>query len=125
MGQVLLDPPSVFGWDWEGGWLSSATLLARYSFASDLTAGNGRSLHLDKLLDLSNPSAAAGTVVDAVTALLGVGDDVSSAERDVLIDYLTDGSPAAPVDLTDYTTRDKKLTGLVGLVLQSPAYQVH
>src|SRR5262249_17829696 len=33
MGQVLGDPPSVFGWDWEQGWVSSATLLARYNFA--------------------------------------------------------------------------------------------
>jgi uncharacterized protein (DUF1800 family) len=36
MGQVLLDPPSVFGWDWEESWVSSATLLARYTFARDL-----------------------------------------------------------------------------------------
>lgn len=125
MGQVLLDPPSVFGWDWEGGWLSSATLLARYSFASDLTAGSGRSIRLDKLLDLSNANAVADDVVAAVTDLLGVSDDLTAPERAILVDYLTDGSPAAPVDLTDFTTRDKKLTGLVGLVLQSPAYQVH
>ena len=38
MGQLLLDPPSVFGWDWETAWISSATLLARYNFARDLTS---------------------------------------------------------------------------------------
>ena len=42
MGQVLLDPPSVFGWDWETAWVSSATLLARYGFARDLTVGARR-----------------------------------------------------------------------------------
>ena len=39
MGQMLLDPPSVFGWDWETAWISSATLLARYAFARDLVVG--------------------------------------------------------------------------------------
>ena len=30
MGQSLFEPPSVFGWDWETAWISSATLLARF-----------------------------------------------------------------------------------------------
>jgi uncharacterized protein (DUF1800 family) len=42
MGQLLLDPPSVFGWDWETAWISSATLLARYGFARDLISARGR-----------------------------------------------------------------------------------
>ena len=40
-GQIALDPPSVFGWDWEQSWISSATLLARYGFARDLGAASG------------------------------------------------------------------------------------
>jgi uncharacterized protein (DUF1800 family) len=126
MGQILFDPPSVFGWDWETGWLSSATLLARYAFASDLAASSGSNgIQLGKLLALDDQSADAGDVVDAVTALLGVTDDLTPAERDALIDYVTDGSPATPLDLTDYETREKKISGLIGLVMQSPAYQVH
>ncbi len=66
MGQLLLDPPSVFGWDWETGWISSATLLARSSFARDLTSARGHggtSFRPDRLMDLSltNP----GQIVDA------------------------------------------------------------
>jgi uncharacterized protein (DUF1800 family) len=126
MGQILFDPPSVFGWDWETGWLSSATLLARYTFASDLAASSGNNgIKLFKLLDLYDESADAGDVVDAVSDLFGVTDDLTTAERDAMIDYLTDGSPATPVDLTDYETREKKVSGLVCLVMQSPAYQVH
>ena len=41
MGQILFDPPSVFGWDWETAWVSSSTLLARYGFARDLTSARG------------------------------------------------------------------------------------
>ncbi len=126
MGQVLFEPPSVFGWDWETAWLSSSTLLARYGFARDLTAargGSGTSFRPDRLLDLTmtNP----GDIVDAVTELLGVNDQIGDPERDALIDYLTDGiGPTATVDLADQATRDRKLNGLVATVLQSPIYQL-
>ncbi len=126
MGQILFDPPSVFGWDWETGWLSSATLLARYTFASNLAESSGNNgVKLLKLLDFDDPAANAGAVVDAVSDLFGVTADLTTAERDAMIDYLTDGSPAAPVDLTDYEVREKKVSGLLCLVMQSPAYQVH
>jgi hypothetical protein len=46
MGQVLGDPPNVFGWDWEQGWVSSATLLARYNFPRDIGNDPGSGLRL-------------------------------------------------------------------------------
>jgi len=47
MGQVLLDPPNVKGWDGGQAWISTTTLLARYNFANFLVnnaplAGPGR-----------------------------------------------------------------------------------
>jgi uncharacterized protein (DUF1800 family) len=125
MGQILLDPPSVFGWDWETSWVSSATMLARYSFARDIAASRdgSASFRPDKLmsLSLSNP----GQIVDAVTAALGVTDQITAAERTVLIDYLTDDGVHPTLDLTDYDTRNTKLHVLFALVMQSPAYQLH
>jgi uncharacterized protein (DUF1800 family) len=127
MGQILFEPPSVFGWDWETGWVSSATLLARYGFARDVTAargGGGSAFRPERLFDMNQTDPAA--IVDAVTDLLGVTDQLTSAERDALIDYLTDGEGAgAGINLRDEEVRDEKLNGLVALVLQSPAYQVH
>src|SRR5215472_14722606 len=101
MGQLLFEPPSVFGWDWETAWLSSSTLLARYAFARDLTAardGGGTGFRPEQLinLDLTDP----GEIVDAVTTLLGVDDQITvgSPGRAALIDYLTDGAgPSASV----------------------------
>lgn len=125
MGQTLLDPPSVFGWDWETRWLSSSTLLARYRFASDIASsryGHGGSrLATDKLVDLglTNP----GAIVDAVADVLGVA--LTGSERTVLATYVGDGDPNANVDLADYDVRNAKLNGLFALVMQSPAYQVH
>jgi len=124
MGQVLGDPPSVFGWDWEQGWVSSATLLARYNFARDLGAARGGgSFQPEKLMDLSltDPS----DIVDAVAAVLGVQDHLKAADRTALIAYLTDNGANPTLDLNDFDVRDKKLNGVFTLVMQSPAYQLH
>jgi uncharacterized protein (DUF1800 family) len=126
MGQVLLDPPSVFGWDWETAWISSATLLARYGFARDVTSARSkgsRAFRPDRLIDLG--LSEPGAIVDAVTDVVGITDQLTSAERDVLIAYLTDHGATPSLDLRDYDTRNTKLHGLFALVLQSPAYQLH
>lgn len=120
MGQVVLNPPSVFGWEWEGAWVGSQSLLARFGFARDVyTARSTGGMRPEKLVAAS--LVQPGDVVDAVTDLLGVRDDLSAAERSVLVGYLGTG----PVNLLDPVTVDKKLRGLFGLVLQSPAYQLH
>ena len=133
MGQVLMDPPSVFGWDWETSWISSATLLARYGFVRDLTSARGRSssaFRPERLfnLGLTDP----GQIVDAATAVVGLGSpadpaeyQLAASERSALIDYLTDQGAHPTLDLTDYDVRNTKLHGLFALLLQSPAYQLH
>jgi uncharacterized protein (DUF1800 family) len=121
MGQVLLDPPSVFGWDWEQSWISSATLLARYRFARDLMMSRGR-FKASKIMDVTLTAAPA--IVDAVLELLGVADQTSTVERNVFITYL--GGPSATLDLiNDYDAFNEKLCGLFALVIQSPVYQTH
>jgi uncharacterized protein (DUF1800 family) len=121
MGQQLLDPPSVFGWEWEHSWISSATLLARYRFARDLMMSRGRFKPF-KLMDVT--LTAAPEIVDAVLAALDVADQTSAAERDVLIAYL--GGPSAMLDLVnDVDALNEKLCGLFALVIESPLYQTH
>jgi uncharacterized protein (DUF1800 family) len=126
MGQILLEPPSVFGWDWETSWLSSSTLLARYQFATDVISARGKgntSFRPEKLIDLSLTDP--GAIVDAVTDLLGVTGQLAAADRSALITYLTNGNPSATINLNDTNFRTVKLNGLFGLVLQSPVYQLH
>jgi uncharacterized protein (DUF1800 family) len=125
MGQVIGDPPSVFGWDWEGGWVSSATLLARYNFARDVASardGSG-SFRPDKLmdLDLSDPD----DIIDAAAAVLGLQDHLTDADKTNLRVYLTDNGTHPTLDLNDDDTRNTKLNGLFALLMQSPAYQLH
>ena len=126
MGQELMNPPSVFGWDWEVAWLSSATLLARFVFARDVGAarGRGRNTFIPKKvlnLKLTDPDA----IVDAVLAVLGLSDQLSGSERAALVDYLTDGGTLTSLDLKDEDTHDERLHGLFALALQAPAYQLH
>lgn len=124
MGQVLLEPPTVFGWDWESAWISSTTLLARYNFARDIVSSRGSGkFRPEKLVDigLTDP----GDIVDAVAAALGVVDQLSAADKTVLENYLTDNGLNPTVDLDDYDVRNAKLHGLFALVMESPAYQLH
>jgi uncharacterized protein (DUF1800 family) len=125
MGQVLADPPSVFGWDWEAGWVSSATLLARYNFARDVTSARdgGGAFRPEKLvsLTLTDPD----DIIDAVAAALGAQDHLTAADKTALHDYLTDGGANPTLDLNDYDTRNAKLNGLFALIIESPAYQLH
>lgn len=121
MGQELFEPPSVFGWDLEAGWISSSSLLARFSFVRDATAardGGGSAFKPGKLVDLA--LTAPGDIVDAVLEALHVPDQFTVAERQAFIDYL-----GGSLDLTDYDTRNTKLHGLFSLVLQSPTFQTH
>ncbi len=127
MAQVLFEPPSVFGWDWETAWLNSATLLARYQFAVDVISARGTGSTKfqpgKKLIDLSLTDPTA--IVNAVTDVLGVTDQLTAADQAALTNYLTDGGAMPSIDLTDSDTRNRKLNGLFGLVLQSPAYQLY
>jgi uncharacterized protein (DUF1800 family) len=125
MGQVMGDPPSVFGWDWEGGWVSSATLLARFNFARDLTSARdgGGSFRPEKLVDLS--LSDPGDIVDAAAAVLGLQDFLKDADKTNLQVYLTDNGTNPTLDLNDFDTRNEKLNGLFALLMQSPAYQLH
>ena len=125
MGQIIGDPPSVFGWDWETAWVSSASMLARYRFARDITAARDGSggFRPEKLMDigLTDP----GDIVDAAIEVLGLQDHLEATDRTILIDYLTNGGANPTLDLTDYDTRNIKLHGLFALLMQSPAYQTH
>ena len=83
----------------------------------------GTSFRPEKLVDLS--LTAPGAILDAVTDALGISDQVTSQQRTILLDYLTDAGARQSLDLEDDDTRNRKLHGLFGLLLQSPAHQLH
>jgi hypothetical protein len=130
MGQTVMEPVSVFGWDWEESWISSVGLLARYEFVRDLvTSRFSKAFRPERLIDLALTDP--GDIIDAVVAQLGLSDplgtnsQLTANQRQDLIDYLTDNGANPTLDLQDYDTRNRKLHGLYGLVLQSAAAVLH
>lgn len=109
MGQTLYEPPDVSGWPFGPDWFSTATLLARMNFASQI-AGNQRF----NLQDRVRPHA---------------GDSAES-----VIEYLLDQMAPAPFDarmrgdLSRYAANwsewdQNTVSGLAHLIGASPEYQ--
>jgi uncharacterized protein (DUF1800 family) len=124
MGQLIGEPPSVFGWNLEEGWISSSTLLARYEFARDLINARTKGRFKAKRVvdtDLTDP----GEIADAVTDALGVTTQFTAAERAELIDYLTDEGSVSSLDLDNEDVLNTKLHGAFSLVMESAAFQLH
>ena len=123
MGQILLDPPSVFGWDWEEGWISGQNLLGRNRFCRDLTSKRyGGKFRPERLVDMGETDP--GAIVDQVTNILGIQNQFTATERDELINYLTDGGINPVIDLNDEDVLHVKLCGLFYLTMSSSQYQV-
>jgi uncharacterized protein (DUF1800 family) len=101
MGQDLLAPPSVKGWDPGQAWLSSGTLLERYRFAEGLAVGG-----------------AAGKDLNADVPWQRIGTDSQS----IIGRFFPEGLPA-PIagDLIAGAAGDPK--ALVAGSLQLPEYQ--
>ena len=102
-------------------------MLERFSFARNVTGardGGTTSFRPEKLLDLDDLTDP-GDIVDAVTALLGIQDQISTVGPNSAREKMKAYLGAGPIDLLDYDVRNTKLHGLFALVLQSPAYQLH
>jgi hypothetical protein len=57
--------------------------------------------------------------------VFAIDDQVGAADKQRLVDYLTDYGASTSLDLNDYDTRNNKLHGLFALVMQLPVYQLH
>src|SRR6185369_13905791 len=117
MGQILLEPPDVAGWDAGQTWFSTSAMLARMNFASSLAA--------NQKFNLTTAVKAAG----------------ASKTPEALLAYFVDALATAPLDssvtaeLSNYlhatgawTASDAQLqqksSGVVHLIAGSPEYQL-
>jgi uncharacterized protein (DUF1800 family) len=127
-GQVLFNPPSVAGWAGGLDWINTSTLLNRYNAANALTSnrGNGRVSSIDAKMLIGSAKIKTGAqVVDYFLKLLGLYD-VDESAKNALKKYLKqndDGSSGA-FQLNDASI-DKKVLGLIHLILSLPDYQLN
>ncbi len=126
MGQVLFNPSDAKGWDWGASWMNTGSLFARVAIANTLATNRGTTgTRFDPAAILTGGDAStASAVVDRVAARLHV-EDVSSDIRSAWIDYMNrndDGTLGAWTNTAESV--DKKVRGLVHVLLTSPAFQL-
>jgi hypothetical protein len=147
MGQDLLAPPSVKGWDGGPTWINTNTLLARFNFTNALVATavpiKPRAIATAMM---ATPKSAAAPALwapniqpDAIAAEAGgldakrviativhdaLQDDVTSGVRGTLTDYLTASSEVASVPFGPENYQEK-IRGAVALIFNLPVNQLN
>jgi uncharacterized protein (DUF1800 family) len=127
MGQDLFAPPDVAGWDFNLGWVNTASMLERFNFANSYlsnrnTTNPGIFVTNDHLLSITKGSAKK-TVKRYLSRLgpLSVGPALKT-----LRDYLETGDNGQPVTyVNDTATVDKKIRGLVHQIMCLPEFQLN
>jgi len=121
MGQTLLYPPNVKGWDGGTAWINSRTMLARENFASALTAApqlvDDRSWIVAEL----PPSAQAATtrLIDGI--LQGDASPAATARIAALLGGASQGVSGA----LSSENFEERMRGAAYLAMATPAYQLN
>jgi uncharacterized protein (DUF1800 family) len=127
MSQALFNPPNVAGWPGGASWFNTTTWLERVNRANAILAirkdDHTQPVDLFGFVQrngLDTPERA----VDFFLELLLDGQ-IRPAQRQALVDYMKDGNfwkgqPAKDAD----PAVDRKLRGLLYLILASPEYQL-
>jgi uncharacterized protein (DUF1800 family) len=127
MGQDLFGPPDVSGWDFNLGWVNTASMLERFNFANTYltnrnTTNPGVFITNDQLRTSTKPSSKK-TVKKFLSKLgpLNVGDALGTLRT-----YLETGDNGQPVTyVNDDATIDKKIRGLVHQIMCLPEFQLN
>jgi uncharacterized protein (DUF1800 family) len=132
MGQDVLMPPSVKGWDGGPTWISTATLLARFNFVNRVVkAAPPKS-------PPPNPDLFAAFVPDVIVTQAGsldahkvletilagaIQDDVTGDVRKTLLGYLNATNATLPVPFGPENYQER-VRGVLALVLNLPSNQL-
>ncbi len=126
MGQMLFNPEDAKGWDWGTSWMNTGTLFARSTLANTMCTNrgsNGTRFDPNRLL-AGHDSSTADEVVDVLADRLNV-NDASSKIRASWVDYVNANDDGSRGTWTNTAANvDKKVRGLVHLMLTSPAFHL-
>ena len=83
-------------------------------------------LRLETILPIGNPAADPVEIVDALIARCGLTVPLTAAQRDALIDYITDGGNKTSIDLSTTVTDDAQdfVRATLALIMQSAEAQI-
>jgi uncharacterized protein (DUF1800 family) len=126
MGQALFNPEDAKGWDWGTSWLNTGTIFARAALTNTLAAnrgGTGTRFDPTRLLT-GHDTSSAEKVVDLLADRLNVADAPPDT-RLAWIDYMNRGDDGGIATWTNTPANvDKKVRGLVHLMLTSPSFHL-
>lgn len=127
MGQNLLFPPNVKGWDGGEEWINANTVLLRFNFGEALaTQRNGefaRKSDMEKWL-LQNGIKTSGDIVDHYAKLLLDGN-LSGNVRAELVKYMDHGTKNEPKPFVlEKDSLNDKVRGLLHLLMAMPEFQL-
>jgi len=112
-GQLLFDPPSVFGWPSGMEWINSGTMMERYNFPLNLqTSGQDATSAFDPL------------------GLFGKGSSVASGVDGLSRALFPDGIPASALKVIEGSTSELsdprlRATNSARLIMASPYYNLN
>lgn len=130
LGQELFNPPDVAGWRLNLSWINTSTLLNRFTFADLLAINRTRNedapglwLSHEQLRSLTKKNSKK--TVKKLLSALGPLDVGAQAIR-TLRTYLESDDQGSPAGFTpDDLTIDKKVRGLVHLIMCLSEYQLN
>jgi uncharacterized protein (DUF1800 family) len=126
MGQVLFNPEDAKGWEWGTSWMNTGTLFARASLANALATNRGSTgtrFDANGLL-AGKDASTAEKVVDILADRLNISD-VAPDVRAAWIAYMNANDDGSRGTWTNTAASvDKKVRGLVHLMLTSPAFHL-
>lgn len=126
MGQVLFNPEDAKGWDWGIAWMNTGTLFARANMVNTLATNRGTTgTRFDVNAILAGKDAStAEKVVEIVADRLNVAD-APWGTRLAWIDYMNRADDGSLSTWTNTSANvDKKVRGLIHLMLTSPAFEL-
>jgi len=127
MGQDLFNPPDVAGWDFNLGWVNTASMLERFNYTNQLmTNRNTTSPGVFVTTDQLRKYVKGNTKKTVNAFLSALNVPVSKALRVPLQTYLTTGDTGQPIAYTtDDAYVDKKIRGLVHQIMCLPEFQLN
>jgi uncharacterized protein (DUF1800 family) len=130
LGQELFNPPDVAGWKLNLGWINTSTLLNRFTYADLFVVSRTRDLDApgvwlshDQLNSFTKKSSKK--TVKKLLSVLGPLDVDSQTVRSLRKYLETDDAGNAVDFAADFVTIDKKVRGLVHLIMCLSEFQLN
>lgn len=125
MGQQLVSPPSVEGWNEGIGWIDTGNLVERINFTTEQLGESdnpGVSAMIDTLVDIGGTSMSTDDLIDACLYEIG-SIPVSSQTRTALKEFASKNDTAHDVDSDRGDLVRNKMSNMLRLTASTHEYQ--